>query len=157
MTGIFNITSCNIAQGLGESSRFMFHVFLVHISTCIIEGKSDFFSDELFRSLIITAMAIALYHVFFRKIMDPKIEKMKLICYNKEKRLTKKAKIDSSDPYISNFRKLTNGRKGLKIQNDEYYSKDDGESSSSDESEEANIQINKKIKQRLEKRIKNKR
>jgi hypothetical protein len=76
-----NIKACNVSQMLGESSRFLFHVFLVHISTCVVEGKKEFFSEELFRTLLITALAIMLYHVFFRKIMEPKIEKMKLICY----------------------------------------------------------------------------
>lgn len=93
MSHIMNISTCNISQTIGESSRFLFHVFLVHICTCVVEGKSDFFSESLFRSLLITALAITLYHVVFRKIIEPKIEKMKLICYKGTDRHKKKKDI----------------------------------------------------------------
>ena len=93
MSDILNINQCNLAQTIGESNRFLFHVMLVHIATCVIEGKKSFFSEDLFRTLIITAMAITMYHVLFRKIIEPKIEKMKLICYNDKKRRSKKKRI----------------------------------------------------------------
>src|SRR5271154_2553140 len=93
MSHIMNISTCNISQTIGESSRFLFHVFLVHICTCVVEGKSDFFSESLFRSLLITALAITLYHIVFRKIIEPKIEKMKLICYKGDDRHKKKKDI----------------------------------------------------------------
>jgi hypothetical protein len=93
MSHIMNISACNISQTIGESSRFLFHVFLVHICTCVVEGKSDFFSESLFRSLLVTALAITLYHVVFRKIIEPKIEKMKLICYKGDDRYQKKKDI----------------------------------------------------------------
>jgi hypothetical protein len=95
MSYIFDINQCNIAQIIGESNRFLFHIFLVHITTCIVEGKKAFFSEELFRTLLITSVAIALYHIFFRKIVEPKVEKMKLICYDDiNKRLKKKEELD---------------------------------------------------------------
>ena len=63
---VFNISECNIAQMIGETSRFLFHVFLIHIATCIIERRTkDLLSETLFKTLIITAVAI---------------EKMKIIC-----------------------------------------------------------------------------
>lgn len=85
---IFNVSECNVAQLIGETSRFMFHVFLIHITTCIIEGRhGDMFSNTLFKTLLVTAIAIILYHIFFRKIVEPKIKKMKSICVkNKYKR-----------------------------------------------------------------------
>lgn len=83
---IFDVTQCNISQIIGESNRFLFHIFLVHISTCIIEGNKSLFGEDFFRTLLITALAILLYHIFFRKIMEPIIEKMKLICYDKQDR-----------------------------------------------------------------------
>jgi hypothetical protein len=94
MSDILNISRCNIAQGIGEANRFLFHVMLVHVATCIIEGKQSFFGEELFRTLLITAMAITMYHVFFRKIIEPKVEKMKLICYEDIERISKKDEID---------------------------------------------------------------
>jgi len=105
MSDILNINQCNIAQTLGESNRFLFHVMLVHFATCIIEGKKAFFGEELFRTLLITAMAIAMYHVFFRKIMEPKIEKMKLICYDDEDRISKKKELSKQHSEFKHFKK----------------------------------------------------
>lgn len=93
MSDILNISQCNIAQIVGETNRFLFHVMLVHFATCMIEGKKAFFGEELFRTLIITSMAIAMYHIFFRKIIEPKVEKMKLICYDGKDRDNKKKEI----------------------------------------------------------------
>jgi hypothetical protein len=87
MDTIYDITDlklCDIAQIIGESNRFLFHVMLVHTVTVLIEQKKAFFSEEFFRTLVITSTAIVLYHLFFRKIIEPKIEKMKLICYADE-------------------------------------------------------------------------
>lgn len=107
MSDILSISQCNLAQTIGETNRFLFHVILVHFATCIIEGKKAFFGEELFRTLLITAMAITMYHVFFRKIIEPKIEKMKLICYNGKDRVSKQREIskqyhsESKQTYIN--------------------------------------------------------
>lgn len=103
----FNISICNIAQALGESNRFLFHVFLIHITTVIVNGKSNFSSKELTKTLFITAIAIALYHILFRKLVEPKVNKMKLICHNKHKRIKRKKKLDHTDPFVSQMRKHT--------------------------------------------------
>lgn len=92
MTYLFDINNCNIAQIIGESNRFLFHIILVHVTSCVIEGKQAFFGIELFKTLIITSVAIALYHIFFRKIVEPKVEKMKLICYDDIKKRKDKYK-----------------------------------------------------------------
>lgn len=97
MSELLNISNCNIAQIIGETNRFLFHVLLVHISTCIINGDMNFFTEDLFRTLLITAMSIIMYHIFFRKIIEPKLEKMNLICFNRNKRNIDKVKIDKKD------------------------------------------------------------
>jgi len=89
----FDISQCNISQIVGESTRFLFHVFLVHVSTCIIDKKDELFSRALFKTLTITIMAIVMYHIFFRKIIEPKIEKMKLVCIDPDKRKIHKKRI----------------------------------------------------------------
>lgn len=105
MSNIFNITQCNIAQLISESSRFLFHVMLIHITTSIIEGKSDIFNETLFKTLLITAIAITLYHVFFRKIVEPKLEKMKIICSrDTRKRREKLKKVYKKDPIRPKYR-----------------------------------------------------
>lgn len=108
MSDTLNISQCNIAQLIGESTRFLFHVMLIHISTCIIEKKKEYINKELFKTLMITAMAIILYNLFFRKIIEPKVEKMKLICLDDEKKQVKKLKLDKQDIFISKQRKKIN-------------------------------------------------
>jgi uncharacterized lipoprotein YehR (DUF1307 family) len=80
VSDIFNITQCNLAQIIAESNRFVFQITLVHIVTCIIEGKEDIFNETLFKTLLITSLAIIMYHIFFRKMVEPRLEKMKNIC-----------------------------------------------------------------------------
>ena len=104
MSDVINLTQCNVAQMYGEANRFLFHVLLIHISTCIIDGDTNIFSDKLFKTLLITSMAIVLYHLFARKIVEPKVEKMKLICVNNEKRINKRSKLDKKDPLVSEKR-----------------------------------------------------
>jgi hypothetical protein len=105
MSDIFNITQCNIAQLIAEASRFLFHVMLVHITTSIIENKTDIFNETLFKTLLITAMAITLYHIFIRKIVEPKLEKMKTICIrNDDTRKDKIIKIHKTDPLRPKYR-----------------------------------------------------
>jgi hypothetical protein len=89
-----NISRCNVSQIIGESSRFVFHVLLVHISTCIIRKEGNIFDEKLFQTIMITFMAIVLYHLLFRKTIEPQIEKMKLICYDGHNRIKKKNKIN---------------------------------------------------------------
>ena len=108
MSDLVNISKCNIAQMIGESNRFLFHVLLVHVSTCIINGDINFFTEDLFKTLLITAMAIIMYHIFFRKIIEPKLEKMNLICFNRRKRNIEKVKIDKKDPLKLKSKKRLN-------------------------------------------------
>lgn len=106
MSDLFDITQCNLAQLIAESNRFLFQVFLIHISTCIIEGRHDIFSDTLFKTLLITAMAIVMYHIFFRKIVEPKLEKMKTICSRDlGERREKIIEIHQTDPLRPEYRK----------------------------------------------------
>lgn len=105
MADIFNITQCNLAQLIAESNRFLFQVLLVHITTSIIEGKDEIFGETLFKALLITAIAILMYHLFFRKIVEPKLEKMKMVC-NKDaqRRLSRVKKIHTKDPLRPKYR-----------------------------------------------------
>ena len=105
MAEIFNITPCNIAQLIAESNRFLFQVLLVHVTTSIIEGKDEIFGESLFKALLITAMAILMYHIFFRKLVEPKLEKMKMICNgDSAKRLERVQKIHKKDPLRPKYR-----------------------------------------------------
>lgn len=106
MSDIFDITQCNLAQLVAESSRFLFQVFLIHITTCIVEGRREVFTDTLFKTLLITAMAIVMYHIFFRKIVEPKLEKMKTICSrDMYERRDKILAIHQEDPFRPKYRR----------------------------------------------------
>jgi hypothetical protein len=106
MSDIFNITQCNLAQMIAESNRFLFQVLLVHIATCVIEGKKEIFSETLFKSLLITAIAIVMYHIFFRKLVEPKLEKMKMVCSRDiNKRKEKINILHRQDPFRPKYRK----------------------------------------------------
>lgn len=108
MAELFNITQCNIAQTIAESNRFLFQVLLVHIATCVIEGKQDIFNDTLFKMLLITALAILMYHIFFRKFVEPKLEKMKMVCdvgrYPMKKIRRKLKRVHREDPLRPKYR-----------------------------------------------------
>jgi hypothetical protein len=102
ISDITNITWCNIAQIIGESNRFLFHVVLVHTATIIIEGKREYLSKEFFSALVVTMTAIVMYHLFFRKIVEPKIEKMNLVCYTGIDKHTKRKKLLKQYPILQN-------------------------------------------------------
>ena len=81
---IFNVTQCNIAQMIGEANRFVFHTILISISTAIVNGESISIDEKFFKVIVITAMAVVCYHLFIRKIVEPPIKKMKIICRNRQ-------------------------------------------------------------------------
>ena len=80
----FNVTQCNVAQMIGEANRFVFHTILISISTSIVNGESISFDDKLFKTIVITAVAVICYHLFIRKLVEPPLKKMKIICRNRQ-------------------------------------------------------------------------
>jgi hypothetical protein len=150
MTDIFNITHCNVAQLIAESNRFLFQVLLVHIATCVIEGKKEIFTETLFKTLLITAMAIFMYHIFFRKIVEPKLEKMKSVCsrdYRTRKEKIKKA--HRRDPLRPKYRR----RRDRKLNEYDTESQDTESSESSESSRSSKesteiIEVSKKSQSR---------
>ena len=77
---IFAVSDCNIAQTIGEISRFVFHIVLLHFCTAMIDDNEHFFNKKIYSSIFITAMAVMCYHLFVRKLVEPHLEKMKYIC-----------------------------------------------------------------------------
>ena len=158
MTDIFNITQCNVAQFIAESNRFLFHALLVHVATCAIEGKKEIFTETLFKTLLITAMAIVMYHIFFRKLVEPKLEKMKTICsrdYRTRKDKIKKA--HRKDPLRPKYRKRRDRKLieyDTKYQDSESSNDKDAESSDSRDSRDSEsveiIEVSKKSKSRVQ-------
>jgi hypothetical protein len=83
---------------VGEANRFIFHGILLHVSNCIVTGNYDFFNEDIFKTITITAMAVILYHLLVRKVVEPPLKKMKIICRRPMKRSKQvKPKIDNSN------------------------------------------------------------
>jgi hypothetical protein len=60
---------------------------LIHVITHIIDGKDDLFGEQIIKTLIITALAILVYNVTFKKIIEPKLKEIHNMC-NISKRKT---------------------------------------------------------------------
>lgn len=152
MSEILNISQCNVAQIVGESNRFLFHIFLVHVTTCLIEGKKNIFGEELFKTLLITSIAIVMYHIFFRKIVEPNVEKMKLICFDgieqdkKKQKLVNQKLIKSVKKYGS---KEKNKVTAQRVESNESNESNKSESESESEEIYANTPGNYSKRQRI--------
>jgi hypothetical protein len=88
----FSITKCDISEMISETNRFLFHILLIHIITHIIDGKDELFGEPLVKTLYITAIAIMSYHILFKKLIEPKLKKIRSICMNSNKNIDIKSK-----------------------------------------------------------------
>jgi len=76
----FSITNCDISEIMSETNRFLFHIMLVHIVAHIIDGKDVLFGEQIFKTLLITSIAIITYHILFKKLVEPKLKKIHNVC-----------------------------------------------------------------------------
>lgn len=73
----FSISKNEMLDIITDTSRFMFHISLVHILTCALGGDEELFGTKTFKTLFVTAMAIIIYYVLFKKIIDEKLNNAK--------------------------------------------------------------------------------
>jgi len=76
----FKITQCDMSDVITETNRFLFHIILIHIITHIIDGKDDLFGEQIIKTLIVTALAIVVYNIVFKKIVEPKLKELHSMC-----------------------------------------------------------------------------
>lgn len=81
----FSITNCDVSDIITETNRFLFHITLVHIMTHIVDGNDDLFGPQIFKTLLVTAIAIITYHILFKKLVDSKLKKIQSVCKPKPK------------------------------------------------------------------------
>ncbi len=81
----FSITNCDVADMITETSRFMFHIYLIHVVTCIIDGTDDILGNQVFKLMFITAMSVVIYHILFKKLMNVQLKPIQSICKKTEK------------------------------------------------------------------------
>ena len=85
MINKFDITECDINDIRADTIRFLSHIFLLHILTVSIDKKEEFLNKEVLKTMLLTALAIILYHIFLKKLSIP-IKKLKNACnISKEK------------------------------------------------------------------------
>ena len=76
----FSISNCDVSDIITETNRFLFHITLVHIITHIVDGNDDLFGPQIFKTLLVTAIAIITYHILFKKLVDAKLKKIQSVC-----------------------------------------------------------------------------
>lgn len=72
----FSISKYEMINIITDGSRFMFHILLVHVVTHIIDGEDDLFGQKTLKSMFVTAMAILIYYVLFKKLVDVKLNSL---------------------------------------------------------------------------------
>jgi hypothetical protein len=50
----------------------------------MIDGKDELFGTQLFKSLLITALAVIIYHVVFKKFANAKLKNIQSTCSGKD-------------------------------------------------------------------------
>lgn len=73
----FSISKFEMIDIITDGSRFMFHILLVHLVTHILDGEDELFGIKTLKSLFITAMAILIYYVLFKKMVDAKLNNIR--------------------------------------------------------------------------------
>ena len=81
----FSISNCDVSDIITETNRFLFHITLIHIITHIVDGNDDLFGPQLFKTLLVTAIAIITYHILFKKLVDAKLKKIQSVCKTRTK------------------------------------------------------------------------
>jgi hypothetical protein len=81
MADIINITKCDIIEIISEGHRFLIHVIFVSIFTNLIDGTvSEMFNKTLLKTLLATALSVIVYHILLKRVIEPKLKKLKKIC-----------------------------------------------------------------------------
>lgn len=92
----FYLDKCDVVDIIGDSQRYLIHISLIHILSCIMDGREEFISERFLKTLLASALAVALYHIFIKKIMEPKLKKLRNICKGISKKSTYGTKSNKS-------------------------------------------------------------
>ena len=76
-----SISRCSVIEIISESQRFLFHIFIVHIIINLIDNKPyEIINENILKTLLATIIAVIIYNIYIKKIVDPKIKKLKKMC-----------------------------------------------------------------------------
>jgi hypothetical protein len=90
-----SISRCNVVEIINESQRFLFHIFIVHIIINLIDNKpNEFLNENILKTLLATIIAVIIYNISIKRLIEPKIKKLKNMCTELENNTV----IDDIDP-----------------------------------------------------------
>lgn len=81
----FTITKCDLVEIIFEIIRFLSHITLLHLLNCMIDSKEELFDINYLKIMLFTAIAIILYHISIKKLLNVNSKKMKNICDGRDK------------------------------------------------------------------------
>ena len=79
------ISSCDLNAMIYESVRFMFQIILVHVISHSIDGVDSLINKKIIIILFSTVLAVIIYHLLFKKIVDYHIKNEYDSCNNRPK------------------------------------------------------------------------
>lgn len=101
----FSITICDYFEGMADTVRFLSHIILLHLLTYFIgdDHNNKLFNRDVLKSLVFTAVAVMLWHIFVKKLIIRPIKKLKSAC-DVTKDIESK---DSNSVVIGNLERIT--------------------------------------------------
>lgn len=76
----FTVTKCDLVDMIGEIIRYLSHITLLHLLSCLIDNKEKLFETTYLKIMLFTALAIIFYHILLKKLFQQKVKKMKTFC-----------------------------------------------------------------------------
>jgi len=76
----FTITQCDLVEIIFEIIRFLSHITLLHILNSTIDNKEILFDVSYFKIMLLTAIAIIIYHLTIKKLFKSKNTNLKIVC-----------------------------------------------------------------------------
>lgn len=76
----FMITKCDVVEMIFETIRFLSHITLLHILNCTLDDSEDFLDIKFLKVMLITGLAVILYHIFIKKFFVARSKKLKSLC-----------------------------------------------------------------------------
>ena len=76
----FKITRCDITDIIMDSIRFCTYLITIHMFSSLLYKKERLFNIDIINSVIISVLALGIYHIIIKKIFINPIKKLKKIC-----------------------------------------------------------------------------
>lgn len=74
------ISKCDVADMFNDNVRFLSHIIILHVLSCFVDGKEQFFELSLLKSLLYTTISVIIYHLLIKNIFMNRTKKLKKEC-----------------------------------------------------------------------------